>query len=146
MKSRENSLQESIGSRIARHRTTHGWTQQALADRLAISRVAVSHIEMDLTIPGERTITLLAGVFKQSPHEFVDGTTYPSTKAERLPSITCSYTQLELDLAIMENELEWLSRLSDLTISEGATNRCRNEIINKWSDYISGFQLQYNAV
>jgi transcriptional regulator with XRE-family HTH domain len=55
---------ESIGKRIARLRQERGWTQQDLATRLASSRVAVSHIEMDLIIPSERTVTLLAGLFK----------------------------------------------------------------------------------
>jgi len=44
-----------------------GWTQQDLADRLAVSRVAVSHIEAGLRDPGERTVTLLAGLFKVEP-------------------------------------------------------------------------------
>jgi transcriptional regulator with XRE-family HTH domain len=145
MKTRENSVRESIGSRIARYRSAHGWTQQALANRLAISRVAVSHIEMDLTIPGERTITLLAGVFKQLPHELVEGTTYPMTKSERLPSITCCYTQLELDLAIMESDLEWLRRLSEITNREGTVDQCKAEIIGKWSLYISDFQPRYSV-
>ena len=104
---------EPIGKRIARLRSEGGWTQQALAARLAISRVAVSHIEMDLTFPSERTITLLAGIFKLSPHELVEGSTYPHAKAERLPGNACCYTQLELDLALMENDLTWLARLGD---------------------------------
>ena len=104
-------MQETIGKRIARLRQASGWTQQALAARLAISRVAVSHLEMDLTIPGERTITLLAGLFKLTPYELVDGTSYPLAKAERLPQVTCAYTPLELDLALFDNDLSWLTHL-----------------------------------
>jgi hypothetical protein len=66
---------------------------------------------MDLSLPGERTITLLAGLFKVSPLELVDGTTYPQAKAERLPTIACCYTKQELDLAILENDLQWLQRM-----------------------------------
>lgn len=106
-------MTESIGKRIARLRQEHDWTQQSLASRLAISRVAISHFEMDLTIPNERTITLLAGLFKLTPHTLVDGTTYPQAKAERLPLIACCYTELEMDLALMENDLAWLNRLKD---------------------------------
>jgi len=62
---------EPIGKRIARLRAGRGWTQQSLAARLAISRVAVSHIEMELSYPSERTITLLAGWLKLPPHELV---------------------------------------------------------------------------
>lgn len=83
---------ESIGKRIAYLRQENGWTQQSLGDRLAMSRVAISHIEMDLSIPSERTITLMAGVFKLSPTDLVEGTTYPRAKAERLPELTTIYT------------------------------------------------------
>jgi transcriptional regulator with XRE-family HTH domain len=102
---------EPIGKRIARLRVDCGWTQQALAARLGVSRVAVSHIEMDLTIPSERTITLLAGIFKLSPHELVEGTTYPRAKAERLPVTAFCYTKLEMELGLLENDLAWLERL-----------------------------------
>lgn len=104
---------ETIGRRIARLRQQHGWTQQALAERLAISRVAISHIEMDLTIPGERTIVLLAGLFKTDPYTLVEDTTYPTAKADRLPHVVCCYTQLELDLVLLGNDLAWLERMPD---------------------------------
>ncbi len=102
---------ETIGNRIASLRQKHGWTQQTLAARLAISRVAISHIETDLIIPSERTVTLLAGLFKITPHALVEGTSFPRAKAERLPLLTCCYTQMELELALLENDLEWLSLL-----------------------------------
>jgi transcriptional regulator with XRE-family HTH domain len=108
-----SSPQEPVGKRIARLRSERGWTQQSLAARLAISRVAVSHIEMDLTFPSERTILLLAGLFKLTPHELVEGTTYPQAKAERLPPIACCHTQLEVKLFLMDNDLEWLGILSN---------------------------------
>ncbi len=54
---------------------------------------------------------MLAGLFKLSPQALVEGTTYPLAKAERLPETTCSYTQLELNLALFENDLEWLEKL-----------------------------------
>lgn len=102
---------ESIGKRIARLRQQHGWTQETLAGRIAISRVAVSHIEMDLSIPGERTIVLLAGLFKMPPHALVAGTTYPRAKADRLPPTICCHTNLELELALLQNDLTWLEQL-----------------------------------
>lgn len=114
---------ESIGKRIAYHRQQNGYTQQALADRLAISRVAVSHIEADLSLPSERTITLLAGLFKCSPHELVEGTTYPQAKAERLPAIVAWYTELEVDLALLKNDLQWL---------KGNFRQLENEFQQKW--------------
>jgi transcriptional regulator with XRE-family HTH domain len=108
----KDTTPETIGQRIAQLRQAQGWTQQALAERIAISRVAVSHIEMDLSTPGERTIALLAGVFKLSPQTLVADTTYPQAKAERLPPVVCSYTDTEVDLALLENDLAWLERLA----------------------------------
>src|SRR4030042_3189843 len=104
---------DSIGKRIAFLRQKYGWTQQRLADRLAMSRVAISHIEMDLTIPSERSITLMAGIFKLSPIQLVEGTSYPRAKAERLPDLTTIYTDLEMSFALLKNDLDWLGRLDN---------------------------------
>jgi transcriptional regulator with XRE-family HTH domain len=118
---------ETIGQRIARLRQQQGWTQQALAERIAVSRVAISHIEMDISIPGERTITLLAGLFKLAPFELVGGTTYPAAKAERLPHTVCSYTPLEMALALLHNDLAWLQRLAgSVGLGPARRRRCRS--------------------
>ncbi|GIV97367.1 MAG: transcriptional regulator [Herpetosiphonaceae bacterium] len=101
---------EPLGQRIALLRIQRGWTQEDLAERLAISRVAVSHFEIGLAHPSERTIVLLAGLFKLEPHELIAGTNYPSAKAERLPAVACRYTELELQLALLERDLAWASR------------------------------------
>ncbi len=103
-------LSESLGRRIAALRSKLGWTQQELADRLAVSRVAVSHLEAGMTDPGERTVALLAGVFKLEPHELVAGTSYPVAKAERLPVVVPRWTEVEHQLALLENDLAWLER------------------------------------
>jgi transcriptional regulator with XRE-family HTH domain len=103
--------EEALGKRIARLRTQIGWTQQLLADRLAISRVAVSHLEMGVSVPSERTVTLLAGLFKLEPLELVEGTSYPQAKAEHLPFVTCRYTEMELQLALLQADLNWLAQL-----------------------------------
>ncbi|MCA9961140.1 MAG: helix-turn-helix transcriptional regulator [Anaerolineales bacterium] len=105
-------MEQTIGKRIAQLRQARGLTQQQLADRIAVSRVAVSHFEMDLALPSERTITLIAGIFKLRPHALVDGTTYPLAKMDRLPLAACCYTELEQSLALLYNDLAWLERLS----------------------------------
>ncbi len=102
---------ERLGARIARLRTSAGWTQQELADRIAISRVAVSHLEMGISVPGERTVALLAGAFHVEPLELVDETTYPVAKAERLPLVAARYTEIELQISLMRRDLEWVRRL-----------------------------------
>ncbi len=99
-------MPENLGRRIARLRGGLGWTQADLATRLAISRVALSHLEAGISVPGERTVTLLAGLFKLEPHELVEGTNYPRAKAERLPLVVCRYTEVELQLALLGAVLE----------------------------------------
>ena len=111
----------NLGQRIAALRAGRGWTQQELAERLAISRVALSHLEAGMSTPGERTIALLAGLFKLEPHELVEGTNYPMAKAERLPVVVCRYTEVELQLRLLALDEErgldgprrrdWLDRL-----------------------------------
>src|SRR5688572_7161087 len=115
---------ENLGRRIADLRAKLGWTQQELAERVGISRVAVSHLEAGMSDPGERTVTLLAGVFKVEPHELVTGTTYPPAKSERLPVVAARYTEVELQLALLDLDLqrgtavvpEWDARLADLLL------------------------------
>jgi transcriptional regulator with XRE-family HTH domain len=106
---------ETLGQRIARLRARRSWTQERLAEQLAASRVAVSHFEMGLALPSERTIVLLAGLFKLEPHELIAGTGYPVAKAERLPSVACRYTEVEFQLALLQRDLEWASRLDAAT-------------------------------
>lgn len=128
-------IPESIGKRISKLRQQHGWTQQHLAEKIGISRVAISHIEMDLSVPGERTVALLAGWLKLTPFELVDGTTYPPGKTERLPLNVCCYTELEFKLALLQNDLEWLERIKDqepLPSAAGAT--CK-----KWLPEVAGW-------
>lgn len=97
---------ETLGRRIARMRADRGWTQAELADRVGISRVAVSHLEADLNVPGERTVTLLAGLFRTEPHDLVAASTYPVAKAERLPVVACRYTEVELQLRLLARDIE----------------------------------------
>jgi len=103
---------ENLGRRIAGHRAKLGLTQQELADRLAVSRVAVSHVESGLSDPGERTVTLLAGIFKIEPHELVAGTSYPTAKAERLPVVVTRYTEVELQLELLDRDRSWLDQVA----------------------------------
>ena len=79
-----------------------------LADRLGVSRTAVSHAEAGLSIPGERTVALLAGLFGMEPHELVAGTDYPSAKAERLPVVVARHTEVEHELALLERDAGWV--------------------------------------
>jgi transcriptional regulator with XRE-family HTH domain len=103
---------ETLGQRIARLRARRGWTQERLAERLAASRVAVSHIEAGLSLPSERTVVLLAGLFGVEPHELVEGTSYPPAKAERLAAVACRYTEVEHQLGLLRNDLAWIAQVA----------------------------------
>ena len=95
-------MSTSLGRRIATYRKALGWTQQELAERLGASRTAVSHLEAGLATPSERTVALLAGMFKIEPLDLVQDTDYPVAKAERLPTVVCRYTEAELQLRLLE--------------------------------------------
>jgi len=97
-------MSTSLGARLAAHRKALGWTQQELAERLGASRAAVSHLEAGLSVPSERTVALLAGIFKCEAHDLVAGTGYPTAKAERLPAVVCRYTEVELQLRLLESD------------------------------------------
>jgi transcriptional regulator with XRE-family HTH domain len=117
-----------LGQRIAALRSDRGWTQQQLADRLGISRVAVSHLETDINTPGERTVALLAGVFRTEPHDLVAGTSYPVAKADRLPLVVARWTEVEHRLALLANDLAWL---------EGAPSRRVEEVLAPWEPLLA---------
>jgi transcriptional regulator with XRE-family HTH domain len=112
-----------LGRRIADLRAKLGYTQQELAERLAVSRTAVSHLEAGMTVPGERTVVLLAGLFKMEPHELVAGTIYPAAKAERLPTVAARHTEVELLVTLLDNDLAWLER------TDGAFDR---RVLDEW--------------
>jgi len=67
-------------------------------------------------------VALLAGVFKVEPHELVAGTRYPSAKAERLPVVVARHTEVELQLELFENDLQWFERA-------GGAHR---EVLEQW--------------
>jgi transcriptional regulator with XRE-family HTH domain len=93
---------DRLGTRVAKERAVLGWTQ---AERVGISRVALSHIESGISIPGERTVTLLAGLFGCEPFELVAGTDYPRAKAERLPVVAARYTEVDHQLGLLDAQL-----------------------------------------
>jgi transcriptional regulator with XRE-family HTH domain len=122
---------------VAKQRAELGWTQAQLAERVGLSRVALSHIEANLTVPSERTVTLLAGVFGCEPCALAEGTDYPPAKVERLPLVTARHTEVDHQLGVLDAVLatvarvtapaedrlaaevraEWRARLADLLVS-----------------------------
>ena len=140
---------EKLGDRLARYRSALGWTQQELADRIGASRVAVSHFEMGLQVPSERTVALLAGVFHVEPAELVANTYYPPAKSERLPAIVAQYTAIEREIALLERDLTWLDRIAHMPHSHGLTLETLHGwlqslavLLDSTTDYRSREQLQ----
>src|SRR5687768_3513743 len=113
----------SLGRRIAKLRAELGWTQQELADRIAVSRVALSHLESDLSTAGERTVTLLASVFRMEPHDLIDGTSYPTAKADRLPLVVARHTEVELQGQLLDRDLDHHERTGDPSVLDGWPER-----------------------
>lgn len=126
-------MPEQLGDRLSRLRGALGWTQQELAERIGVSRVAISHFEMGLQVPSERTIALLAGIFGVEPAALVAGTRYPPAKAERLPPVVARYTALEHELALLDRDLLWIERIAALPHAAGI---CR-EVLHAWIDRLA---------
>jgi transcriptional regulator with XRE-family HTH domain len=128
---------EALGARIGRLRNQLGWTQNDLAERLAASRVAVSHFEAGLAVPSERTIILLAGLFACEPHMLVEGTDYPEAKAERLPDVACRYTEIDMHIAALKRDLAWIERLGgQINMALG------DQILAEWRRYLADLAEQ----
>jgi transcriptional regulator with XRE-family HTH domain len=119
----EGPVAVTLGRRIASLRSAKRLTQQELAELIAISRVALSNLESGRSVPGERTVALLAGVFDQEPHELVADTDYPQAKVDRLPTVTGRYTRADMLVALCERDLQWL---------EGAPRRVAQDVVHRW--------------
>ncbi len=126
-------VEERLGNRIGRLRVEHRYTQAELAERVGISRVAVSHLESSRTVASERTVALLAGIFACEPHELVAGTDYPPSKAERLPLVAARYTEVEHQLAVLDAELRLVEKLP-ATIAA----RERQRLADEWGPLLRG--------
>ncbi|MFN0088753.1 MAG: helix-turn-helix domain-containing protein [Acidimicrobiales bacterium] len=119
---------EHFGRRVAKLRAEAGLTQQEVAERLGLSRVAVSHLEAGLTDPSERTVVLLAGLFAVEPPALVAGTGYPRARADRLPLVAARYTELDHQLALLAADVAWLERLAALGLAAPE----RREVVAAW--------------
>lgn len=121
----------SLATRIGVLRTTAGLTQQQLAERIGVSRVAVSHLEADMSSPDARTVTLLASVFGMEPHDLVSGTDYPPAKADRLPLVVARHTEVAHQLALMEADLAWVEgpgAVADEGVADAVRQRWRADL------------------
>lgn len=124
----------TLGKRIACLRVQCGWTQEELAERTALSRVAISHFEAGLSMPSERTIVLLAGLFKLEPYELIEHTDYPTAKADRLPPVACRYTEMEFQIALLQRDLWWLQQVGLERDFDAMISDCQQRFAALYSD------------
>ncbi len=122
----------SLGRRISVLRADRGWTQQQLADRLGISRVAVSHLETDINTPSERTVAMLAGLFRMEPHDLVEATSYPVAKSDRLPLVVARWTEVEHQLAMLGRDLWWLDGSSVAGTAPDRATAVAERVLGEW--------------
>jgi transcriptional regulator with XRE-family HTH domain len=122
---------------VAKLRGELGWTQAQLAERVAVSRVALSHVEANVSVPSERTVTLLAGVFGREPHELVAGTDYPPAKAERLPLVVARHTEVDHQLAVLEELLAFAER-----VPAPGRDRLAADLRHEWRDRLTALLAQ----
>jgi transcriptional regulator with XRE-family HTH domain len=118
-------------------RVARRFTQVELAERVGISRVAVSHLESSRTVPSERTVALLAGIFDLEPHELVAGTDYPPSKAERLPVVAARYTEVEHQLAVLEAEFRLVEKLPS-----AIATRERQRLVEEWGPLLRALMAE----
>lgn len=62
-----------LGIRIKEYRTTHGFSQEALAKEIYVSRQTVSNWETDKTYPDVESLLLLSSLFNVSVDDLVRG-------------------------------------------------------------------------
>jgi hypothetical protein len=68
-------------------------------------------------------VALLAGVFGMEPHDLVEGTTYPTAKADRLPLVVARHTEVELQSRLLDRDLELHAATGDRALLEGWPER-----------------------
>jgi transcriptional regulator with XRE-family HTH domain len=122
---------ELLGKRLAAHRARLGWTQAEVAARVGISRVALSHLESSLSVAGERTVAILAGLFGCEPYELVVGTDYPPAKVERLPLVVARYTEVAHTIALVDAQLAVVAMLDPATAATVAA-----QLEQRWFDVL----------
>jgi hypothetical protein len=97
-----------------------------------MSRVALSHVEANLSVPSERTVTLLAGVFALEPPELAAATDYPPAKADRLPLVTARHTEVEHQLAVLAAILDVIDVIDGVPPPE--RERLARDVRHEWRD------------
>ena len=62
-----------LGSRIKQYRSTHGWNQDDLAEKMYVTRQTISNWENDKSYPDLQSLLLLGSLFSVSLDQLVKG-------------------------------------------------------------------------
>ena len=62
-----------LGSRIKQYRSTHGWNQDDLAEKIYVTRQTISNWENDKSYPDLQSLLLLGSLFGVSLYQLVKG-------------------------------------------------------------------------
>ena len=62
-----------LGSRIKQYRSTHGWNQDDLAEKIYVTRQTISNWENDKSYPDVKSLLLLSEVFHTSLDTLIKG-------------------------------------------------------------------------
>lgn len=96
----------TIGKRISNLRKERGFTQEYVADKLNVSRQAVSKWEQDLTCPDSWNLIELAKLFETSVEYLTIGTKPTEPAPIPLPIPTKSYCGRDCDTCDLKSRLE----------------------------------------
>lgn len=102
--------------------------------------MAVSHLETDLNTPSERTVTILAGLFRMEPHDLVEATSYPMAKSDRLPLVVTRWTEVEHQLTLLERDLWWIDR--QVAAGQGPPAAVVAEVLDHWDATLAKLAAQ----
>ena len=78
-------MQKSIGQKLRECREERTWTQQELADRLNVTRQAVSNWERDKTLPDVYMIREIAAIFDMTLDEYMENTKKAEVEMPKMP-------------------------------------------------------------
>ena len=94
-------MEKSVGEKLKECRTGRQWSQQELAERLHVTRQAVSNWERDKTLPDVYMIKEIAAVFDMTLDEYMENTRQAEVKMPKLPGTLTAATVAEILLYLI---------------------------------------------
>ena len=101
--------QDNIGKFILELRNEKGWTQEELANRIPITRQAVSRWEQGKSIPDSSTLVILSEIFDVSINELLSG--------RRIPKKEIIKESEKIALEIIDKNISMKKKIKRILIS-----------------------------